>query len=69
MKTDDIKELSADERSHKLNELKQELFNLRFQHEVGQLENNQKMKLVKRDIARINTLIRAAQLQSTTDKE
>lgn len=69
MKTADIRELSADERSRKLDELKQELFNLRFQHETGQLENNQKVKHVKRDIARISTLIRETQLQSTSDKE
>jgi large subunit ribosomal protein L29 len=39
-------------------ELKQELFNLRFQHETGQLENPQKLKQTKRDIARVKTIIR-----------
>ena len=42
---------------HKLIELKHELFNLRFQHEVGQLENPGKMKQTKKDIARIYTVL------------
>ncbi len=58
MKTEEIRELSEEERRVKVAELKEELFNLRFQHEIGQLENPQKIKLVKRDIARVNTIIR-----------
>ena len=42
----------------KLDDLKEGLFNLRFQHETGQLENPQKMKQTKRDIARVKTLIK-----------
>jgi large subunit ribosomal protein L29 len=38
--------------------LREEIFNLRFQHEVGQLENPQKMKQIKRDVARVQTIIR-----------
>jgi large subunit ribosomal protein L29 len=56
MKASEIRELGADERRRKTQELKQELFNLRFQHEIGQLENPQKMKQAKRDIARLETI-------------
>jgi large subunit ribosomal protein L29 len=57
MKAGDIRNMSDDERQRKLLELKEELFNLRFQHGIGQLENPQKMKQNKRDIARLNTII------------
>ncbi|MCD7727345.1 MAG: 50S ribosomal protein L29 [Ruminococcus sp.] len=58
MKASEIKELTADELEEKLGELKQELFNLRFQHAVNQLDNPMRMKAVKRDIARVKTFIR-----------
>ena len=48
----------ADELNSKLAELKQELFNLRFQHAVNQLENPMRLKAVKKDIARVKTVIR-----------
>jgi large subunit ribosomal protein L29 len=57
MKAEEIRALSSEEMERKLTELKHELFNLRFQHEVGQLENPSNMKRVKRDIARINTVL------------
>ena len=69
MKADDIKELSVDEKTRKLVELKEELFNLRFQHETGQLENPQKLKQTKRDIARVKTFLRQDQLSSKTDNQ
>jgi large subunit ribosomal protein L29 len=62
MKTSEIKDLSKEEMLRKLGDLKEELFNLRFQHETGQLENPQKMKQTKRDIARIKTIIKQSQL-------
>ncbi len=58
MKTGEIRDMSQDERQAKLIDLKQSLFNLRFQHEIGQLENPRKMAETKRDIARIKTVIR-----------
>ena len=58
MKASEIRELSLEEKLRKANDLKEELFNLRFQHEIGQLENPQKMKQVKREIARVKTIIR-----------
>lgn len=64
MKANKLKELSAQELSNKLVDLKQELFNLRFQHATGQLDNPMKLKHVKRDIARVNTVIRELELQA-----
>jgi large subunit ribosomal protein L29 len=57
MKPSEIRELSQAERLQKADELKQQLFNLRFQHETGQLENPQRLKQTKRDIARFKTII------------
>ncbi|MBR1764012.1 MAG: 50S ribosomal protein L29 [Ruminococcus sp.] len=58
MKANEIKDMSAAELNEKLAELKQELFNLRFQHAVNQLENPMRMKAVKKDIARVKTFLR-----------
>ncbi|MBW1650193.1 MAG: 50S ribosomal protein L29 [Deltaproteobacteria bacterium] len=56
MKAEKIRALSAHEQENKLNELKESLFKFRFQHEIGQLGNTSKLRLMKRDIARIKTL-------------
>lgn len=58
MKASDLKELSLDELTSKSNELTQELFNLRFQLHTGRLENTAKISALKKDIARINTVLR-----------
>ncbi len=58
MKASEIRELGLQELKEKVTDLKQELFNLRFQHQVGQLENPQRLKQTKRDIARLKTVIR-----------
>ncbi len=58
MKVSEIRELSLGESERKLSELKQELFNLRFQQGIGQLESPAKMRQIKRDIARIKTVLR-----------
>lgn len=58
MKTSEIRELNPEERLQKLTDLKEELFNLRFQLEIGQIENPKKIKQTKVDIARIKTIIR-----------
>ena len=58
MKANEINNMTADELNSKLAELKQELFNLRFQHAVNQLENPMRLKAVKKDIARVKTVIR-----------
>ena len=69
MKASEIIDLSLEEMHRKVTDLKEELFNLRFQHEIGQLENPQKMKQTKRDIARIKTIVRESELKINTDKE
>ncbi|EPR42628.1 50S ribosomal protein L29 [Desulfovibrio sp. X2] len=51
-----VRELDSAARDAKLNELRQELFNLRFQHSTAQLENTQRLKAVKQSIARILTV-------------
>ena len=56
------KEMTAEEMKQKLDSLKQELFALRFQLAVNQLENTARLKAVKKDIARIKTVMRAAEL-------
>ncbi len=60
MKAKDIKVMSADELQKKLNELKDELFHLRFQLAINQLDNPHKITEVKRDIARVLTVINEA---------
>ena len=64
MKTKDIRELTDDELKTRLAELKNELFNLRFRHASGQLDNPMTIASVKKDIARVNTVIRERELQS-----
>ena len=58
MKTSEIREMNPEERLQKLTDLKEELFNLRFQLEIGQIENPKKIKQSKVDIARIKTIIK-----------
>lgn len=58
MKAIDIRKMSAEELETKLKELKGELFNLRFQHAINQLENPHKIADVKKDIARVMTVLR-----------
>ncbi len=69
MKTSEIKDLNLEEMHRKVSDLKEELFNLRFQHEIGQLENPQRMKLTKRDIARLKTIIGEVAINQMKDKE
>ena len=58
MKTNEIRKMSAEELDAKLRELKSELFNLRFQHAINQLENPHRIADVKKDIARVMTILR-----------
>ena len=58
MKAKEIKELGEQDLDAKLLDLSETLFNLRFQHKAGQLENPNRMKQVKRDIARVKTIKR-----------
>jgi len=58
MRAGELRELSLDELSQKERDLKEELFNLRFQRATGQLENLMRLTQVKRDIARVKTVLR-----------
>ena len=64
MKASEIRELSDKELGEKLRDLKAELFNLRFQHAINQLENPMRMKEVKKDIARIKTVLRQLEMKN-----
>jgi len=57
MKPQEIREMEADELDRKLVELKDQLFKLRFQNELGQLENAAKIQSIRKDIARIETIL------------
>lgn len=57
MKAKEIREMSSEELENKLKELKNELFNLRFQHAINQLDNPHKLVEVKKDIARVMTVL------------
>ena len=63
MKIAEIRKLSASELVEKLNELKAELFHLRFQHAINQLDNPMRIKAVKRDIAMISTVIKENEMK------
>lgn len=64
MKAIDVKNMPVDELTVKLSDLKEELFNLRFQLAANQLENTARIKAVKKDIARVKTALRAAELSA-----
>jgi large subunit ribosomal protein L29 len=57
MKAKDIRAMSAEDRQKELDGLMREQFNLRMQHATGQLANNAKIKAVRRDIARLKTVM------------
>ena len=61
MKAKEIKSLSVEELNKKLEELKKDLFMLRMQHATNQLDNPMRLNAVKKDIARIKTIIREKQ--------
>ena len=62
MKASEIRNLSVQELNEKLSDLKSELFNLRFQHAINQLENPMRLGAVKKEIARVKTIIREKEL-------
>ena len=65
MKAHEVRDLSPEELQQKYQELIEELFNLRFQLATGQIENVGRITAVRRDIARVKTVQRQRQLQST----
>ncbi len=69
MKIKEIKEQTREELEAKLAEVKKSLFNLKFQKATGQLENSLRLRNLRKDIARIKTLLREKELSIKTDKE
>lgn len=63
MKANEFRQLSEQELGSKLTELKGELFNLRFQLATGQLDNPMRIKSVRKDIARVKTIIREEEIK------
>ena len=64
MKAKEIHNMTNDELATKLAGLKEELFNLRFRHATGQLENPNVLKTVKKDIAKVKTVLRERELKA-----
>ena len=67
MKASELREMTAAELENKLQSLKEELFNLRFQLTINQLDNPMRIKAVKKDIARVQTVIRQNELSEQAD--
>lgn len=67
MKANEIRKLSTEELAKELNDLKSELFKLRFQFATSQLENPIKIRDIKRDLARVKTVIRERELKIGSD--
>lgn len=65
MTAKELRELSVNELELKLKELKEELFNLRFQLAINQLDNPMRIQAVKKDIARVSTVLRQLELENT----
>ena len=63
MKAQEIHNMTNEELAKKLGDLKEELFNLRFRHATGQLENPNVLNSVKKDIARVKTVIREREIK------
>lgn len=65
MQAKELKSLTSEELMNKLNDFKSELFSLRFQLATGQLENTPRIKMVKKDIARVKTILAERKLNET----
>lgn len=64
MKTKELHEMTVEELNTKLKSLSEELFNLRFRHAIGQLENSASLNTCKKDIAKIKTILRERELNA-----
>ena len=67
MKTSELREMTSAELETKLQSLKEELFNLRFQLAINQLDNPMRISAVKKDIARVKTVIRQNELSQSAE--
>jgi large subunit ribosomal protein L29 len=68
-RTQELRELNDAELEHRLGEAKEELFNLRFQQATGQLDNVARIPQVRRDVARIETLLREREIAAAEASE
>ena len=68
-KASELRELHDEELENRLAEASQELFNLRFQHVTGQLDNYARLGQVRRDLARIKTLLREREIEAAEAEE
>lgn len=69
MKAQDIRELSPKEREDKLIDLQEEYFNLKFQNATGKIENPGRLKVMRKDIARIKTILKSTpEIQKAEEK-
>lgn len=66
MNVKDIREKTDAELTNQLKSLKEELFHLRFQHAINQLDNPMRINAVKKDIARVNTILREREIQKNS---
>ena len=69
VKAKELDELDAEELDARLSEAKAELFNLRFQHVTGQLDNYARLGHLRHDLARIMTVIRAREIQAAEEEQ
>ena len=65
----ELREMTMDELETRLSEAKQELFNLRFQHVTGQLDNSSRLGQLRRDVARMHTLLREQEIAAAEAAE
>lgn len=68
MKIQDIRDLSTQELEDKIKDLKEELFNLRFQNATNQLDNPSRIVSVKKDIARVKTVLKEKEIGINADR-
>ncbi|KPK94285.1 MAG: 50S ribosomal protein L29 [Deltaproteobacteria bacterium SM23_61] len=68
MKAQELKEMSEAELRQKEKEVTEELFNLKFQHATGQLENTERLPQVRRDLARVKTVLRQKEIAAAKSK-
>ena len=69
MKPAELRDMDEDELERRLTEAREELFNLRFQHVTGQLDNHARLSQVRKDIARISTLLREQEIAAAEAAE
>lgn len=69
MKATDLRKMTVAELGQELLELKEQLFKLRFQHATNQLDNPQELKIVRRDLARVKTILREMELAEEKKQE